>query len=110
MHIKKNDLVEIISGDQKGTTGKVIRVLPREHKVVVQGHNIVKKHVKPSRRNPQGGRISIERPIDISNVLPVNPKTSKGSRVHIKIEKDGSKKRVAVDGSEIGIIRRARKA
>ena len=110
LHVKKGDMVEIITGDHKGTTGKVLRVFPKERKVMVQGRNMAKKHVRPSRKNPQGGRINVEQPIDISNVLPLNPKSSHGSRVRIKVEKDGSKKRVAVDGSEIGVIRKAKKA
>ncbi len=109
MHIKKGDTVEIISGDHKGATGRVLRVLPKDHKVVVQGHNLVKKHVRPSRKNPQGGRISIEQPIHISNVLPVSPKTSKGSRVHYQIDEQGGKRRVAADGSEIGVVSKANK-
>jgi len=107
LHIKKGDMVEIIAGDQKGATGKVLRVIPEKNKVVIQGHNIVKKHVRPSRKNPQGGRIHIEQPIHISNVLPVNTKTSRGSRVHYQVDKSGSKKRVGVDGTEIGTVRRA---
>jgi len=107
-HVKKGDIVEIIAGDHKGATGKVLRVIPEKDRVVVQGHNIVKKHVRPSRKNPQGGRINIEQPIHISNVLPVNPKTSKGSRVHMQEHEDGSKRRVAADGTEIGIIRKVK--
>lgn len=107
LHIKRGDMVEIISGDHKGATGRVLRVIPAKNKVVVQGQNIVKKHVRPSRRNPQGGRISIEQPIHISNVLPVNPKSSKGSRIHYQIKEDGSKRRIATDGAEIGIVRKA---
>ncbi len=107
-HIKKNDTVEIITGDDKGATGRVLRVIPEKNQVIVQGHNIAKKHVRPSRRNPQGGRIHVEQPIHISNVLPVGPKTSKGGRVHYEQGKDGSKKRIAADGSEIGIVRRSK--
>ncbi len=107
-HIKKGDTVEIITGDHKGATGRVLRVIPEKNRVIVQGHNIAKKHVRPSRKNPQGGRISVEQPIHISNVLPVNPKSSKGSRVSYKISKDGSKKRVATDGNEIGVVKRAK--
>ena len=95
IHIKKDDMVQVITGDHKGTTGKVLRVMRDENKVVVQGINLAKKHVKPSRKNPSGGRINIEQPIHISNVLPVNPKTSKASRVHFEIGKDGGKQRVA---------------
>jgi len=106
MHIKKGDMVEIIAGDHKGATGRVLRVIPQENKVVVQGQNIAKKHVRPSRRNPQGGRINVEQPIHISNVLPINPKSSRGSKVRYQVNDDGSKKRLAADGTEIGIVRR----
>jgi len=108
LHIKKGDMVEIIAGDHKGATGRVLRVIPEKNRVVVQGQNIAKKHVRPSRRNPQGGRINIEQPIHISNVLPLNPKSSKGSRVRYQISEDGSKKRIASDGAEIGSVRRAK--
>jgi len=108
LHIKKGDMVEIISGDYKGATGKVLRVIPEKNKVVVQGRNMAKKHVRPSRRNPQGGRINVEQPIHISNVLPINPKSSRGGRVRYQVDKDGSKKRVAIDGTEIGIVRKAK--
>jgi len=109
LHIKKGDMVEIIAGDHKGATGRVLRVIPEKNKVVVQGHNIAKKHVRPSRRNPQGGRINVEQPIHISNVLPVNPKSSKGTKVRYQISEDGTKKRVAADGTEIGTIKRTGK-
>lgn len=108
LHVKKGDIVEIITGDHKGATGRVLRVIPGKNCVVVQGHNIAKKHVRPSRKNPQGGRINVERPIHISNVLPVNPKSSSGSKVHYKLSKDGSKKRLAADGTEIGVVRKAK--
>ena len=108
LHIKKGDTVEIIAGDHKGATGRVLRVIPEKNRVVVQGHNIAKKHVRPSRRNPQGGRINIEQPIHISNVLPVSPKSSKGSKVRYQVNQDGSKKRVTADGTEIGVVRKAK--
>ncbi len=108
LHIKKGDMVEIIAGDHKGATGRVLHVYPEKNKVMVQGHNIAKKHVRPSRRNPQGGRISVEQPIHISNVLPVNPKSSRGSRVRYQLNEDGSKRRVAVDNTEIGVVRKVK--
>jgi large subunit ribosomal protein L24 len=101
VHIKKGDMVEIIAGDHKGATGRVLRVIPEKNKVVVQGHNIAKKHVRSSRKNPQGGRISVEQPIHISNVLPVSTKTSKGGRVRYKVSSGGKKKRILKDGTEI---------
>jgi large subunit ribosomal protein L24 len=106
--VKKGDTVQIIAGDHKGQSGKVLHVYPDKHMVVVQGQNLVKKHVRPSRRNPQGGRISVEQPIHISKVLPVSPKSSKGSRVRYSLGPDGSKKRVTVDGAEIGTVRKAK--
>ena len=109
LHIKKGDTVQIISGDHKGATGKVLRVLPRKNSVVIQGQNLVKKHVRPSRKSPQGGRLNIEKPIHMSNVLPVNPKSSKATRVSYRINKDGTKERLAGDGSVISTVRRANK-
>ena len=108
LHVKRGDLVQIISGDHKGATGRVLHVYPDEQSVIVQGQNIAKKHVRPSRRNPQGGRIGVEQPIHISNVLPVNPKSSKGTRVRHVEGPGGGKKRVATDGTELGTIQRAR--
>ena len=107
-HIKRGDTVEIIAGDHKGATGKVLRVIPGKNKVVVQGHNLAKKHVRPSRKNPQGGRINVEQPIHISNVLPVSTKSSKGERVRYRLGEDGGKKRVTTDGADIGVVRKAK--
>ena len=101
LHVKKNDTVQVIAGANKGATGRVLRVIPRKNRVVVQGLNIAKKHVRPSRKPPQGGRINVEHPIHISNVLPVNTKTSKGGRVGYKVNKDGRKKRVIGGVAEI---------
>ena len=109
LHIKKGDMVEIIAGDHKGATGRVLRVIPEKQRVVVQGHNIAKKHVRPSRRNPQGGRINVEQPIHISNVLPLSSKSSRGTKVRYQISEDGSKKRVAADGTEIDVIKKTGK-
>jgi large subunit ribosomal protein L24 len=108
VHVKRGDTVQIIAGNHKGATGRVLHVYPSRNVVVVQGQNIAKKHVRPSRRNPQGGRISVEQPIHISNVLPLNPKSSKGTRVRFVEGGDGVKKRVAVDGTEIGTVRKAK--
>ncbi len=110
LHVKKGDTVEIIAGDQKGSTGRVLRVIPAKQKVVVQGISVAQKHVRPSRKNPQGGRISVEQPIHISNVLAVNPKSSKGTKVRYKLNDDGSKRRIATDGTEIDIVRKASEA
>ena len=94
-HIKKGDMVEMIAGDNKGMTGRVMKVIPGKNRVLVEGLNLVYKHVRPSQQNPQGGRI--------------NPKSSRGSRVRFEVSKDKGKKRLAVDGSEIGIVKKAEK-
>jgi large subunit ribosomal protein L24 len=106
-HVKKGDTVEIKTGVNKGATGKVMRVFPDKQRVLVEGVNLAYKHVRPSQKNPQGGRIRVERPIHISNVLPVNPKSSKGSRVRFERDTKGTKKRVAVDGTEVGVVTKA---
>jgi large subunit ribosomal protein L24 len=107
LHIKKGDMVQIISGDHKGATGRVLHVYPEDNSVIIQGQNIAKKHVRPSRRNPQGGRVGVEQPVHISNVLPVSPKTSKGTRVRYTVGADGTKKRVAMDGTDLGTVKKA---
>ena len=108
-HIKKGDMVEMIAGDNNGMTGRVMKVIPGKNRVLVEGLNLVYKHVRPSQQNPQGGRIRVEKPVHISNVLPINPKSSRGSRVRFEVSKDKGKKRLAVDGSEIGIVKKAEK-
>jgi large subunit ribosomal protein L24 len=110
IRVKKGDTVEIIAGEHKGATGRVLRVLTDKKKVIVQGHNIAKKHVKPSRKNPQGGRINVEQPIAISNVQPLSSKSSRGARVRFDLNKDGSKDRVSADGSKIDVVRKAKKS
>jgi large subunit ribosomal protein L24 len=100
-HIKKGMTVEVIAGDYKGSTGEVMRVYPDKDRVLVKGINLVKKHVRPSQQNPQGGQIRVERPIHISNVLPVTGHA--GTRVRYSVE-GGVKKRVTLDGKEIDVV------
>lgn len=108
-HIKKGDMVEIITGDNKGKTGKVMKVLPEKNRVIIEGLNLAFKHVRPSQKNPQGGRIRVEQPVHLSNVLPVSPVSKKGSRVRYDSASDGSKKRVAVGGGEVGSVSKGKK-
>lgn len=102
--VRSGDRVEVISGEHRGQQGKVLRIDPKNDRVWIEGVNLVHRHMRPSRRNPQGGRIQKEAPIHISNVLPVDPKTGRGSRVRFEIDRDGSgkivnKKRVTVGGT-----------
>lgn len=91
MFIRKDDTVEVIAGDDKGTRGKVLRVMRAQNKLVVEGVNRVYRHLKPSRKNPQGGRLSKEMPVDASNVALVDPTTNKPTRVGVRYLDDGSK-------------------
>jgi large subunit ribosomal protein L24 len=94
MHVKKGDKVVVISGKDKGKQGTILEAYPKKDRVLVEGVNIVKKHSKPSQANPQGGILSLEAAIHVSNVMPIDPKTGKPTRVGYKVE-DGKKVRVA---------------
>lgn len=99
MKIKKGDQVIVLSGEDKGKTGEVVRSMPKESKVVVQGINLVKRHTKPSQTTP-GGIVTKEAPIDISNVAIVDPKSGKASKIGYK-EVNGKKVRVARKSGEV---------
>lgn len=94
IRIKKGDTVIVRAGKYKGQTGKVVATHPKENKVTVEGINIVKKHVKPSRINPQGGILEITKPMWVSKVGLIDPTTKKPSRVGYGTDKDGKKIRV----------------
>ncbi len=85
MKIKKNDEVVVIAGKDRGKTGKVERVIPQKNKVIVGGVNIVKKHNRPSKRNPQGGIMEMAAPIDVSNVMLKCSRCHKPTRIGYKI-------------------------
>jgi len=97
--IKTKDKVVVLSGKDKGKTGEVVKVLPKEERVVVAGVNVVKKHTRPSARS-QGGIVEIEAPIHVSNVAHVDPKDGKPTRVGFKVLEDGRKVRVAKRSGE----------
>ena len=89
MKVKKGDTVQVLSGNDKGKTGEVIEVMPKQEKVVVKGVNIRKKHVKPRKQGDEGGIISVESAIHTSKVNVVCPKCNKPARIGYKMEKDG---------------------
>lgn len=91
MYIRKDDVVEVIAGDDKGTRGKVLKVLRAKNQVVVEGVNRVYRHLKPSKRNPQGGRLSKEMPVNASNVQLIDPVSGTPTRVGVRFLPDGSK-------------------
>ena len=102
VHIRKNDIVEVISGDHRGSRGKVLRVDPDKQRVVVEGVNMVFRHVRPTRKNPQGGRVQKEAPMHMSNVLPVDSSRGKGSRVRFEVQTDPAGRRVMKRRMTIG--------
>ena len=75
MHVKKGDKVVVISGKDKGKEGTILEAYPKKERVLVEGVNYVKKHAQPSQDNPQGGILTIEAPVHVSNVMPVDPKS-----------------------------------
>ncbi len=100
LHIKKGDTVIVLSGEDKGKTGKVLKVLVEKQRALVEGVNIVTKSSKPSAKNPQGGFVKVEAPIHISNLSLIDPKSGKPTRIAIKINDDGKKVRIAKKSGE----------
>jgi large subunit ribosomal protein L24 len=99
MKIKKNDMVMIIAGNDRGKTGKILKVFPKINKVIIEGINMRKRHTKPTQKNPQGGILEKEAPINVSNVMMLDPKTNEPTRLGAQIildEKTGKKKRARV--------------
>jgi large subunit ribosomal protein L24 len=95
MKIRKNDMVMVISGNDRGKTGKVLKVFPQKYRVIVEGINLRKKHTRPSQKNPQGGIQEKEAAIHVSNVMILDPKTNEPTRLGSRVildEKTGKKK------------------
>ena len=101
LHVKKDDTVFVITGKDKGKKGRVIAAYPRENRVLVEGVNLVKKHAKPSQKNPQGGILTQEASIHVSNVMLVDPKSGEPTRVGYKVLDNGKKVRVAKKSGEV---------
>ena len=103
--IRKGDTVVVISGRDKGKKGKVKRVLVEDDRVLVEGINLVKRHTRPTPRNPAGGIIEREQPIHACKVMPVDPKTGAGTRVRFKAVEGNKKIRVAAkSGEELPVV------
>jgi large subunit ribosomal protein L24 len=102
MKIRKNDNVMVISGNDRGKTGKVLKVFPKNSRVIIEGINLRKRHTKPSQKNPQGGIIEKESPIHVSNVMLLDPKTNEPTRLGSQVildENTGKKKRARISRS-----------
>jgi len=99
--LRKGDNVVVISGKDKGKKGKILRLFDEDDKVLVEGVNVIKRHLRPTPKNPQGGILEKEAPIFASKVMPVDPKTGKGTRVRVGKDDKGHKIRVSTSGEEI---------
>ncbi len=113
MHIKKDDLVVVIAGDdaEPGRARRVLRSLPEKGKIVVEGVNRVYKHLRPNRRTQQGGRLSKEMPIDVSNVMIYCPSCKRGVRMGRRYAADGHKERYCKKcGGNLGALSKPRPA
>jgi large subunit ribosomal protein L24 len=100
LHIKKGDTVNVITGEYKGQQGRVLEVLIKKNKAIVEGVNMVSKHTKPNAQYPQGGIIKKEAPIHISNLLPLDPSSGEPTRVGRKVDEKGRRVRYATKSGE----------
>lgn len=95
MRLKKNDTVRVITGEDKGKEGRILKVFPDKGRIIVEKVNLIKRHTRPSKSLPQGGIIEKEAPINATNVMLVCPKTGKPTRVGSQVLSDGSRARVS---------------
>ncbi|OGG57487.1 50S ribosomal protein L24 [Candidatus Kaiserbacteria bacterium RIFCSPHIGHO2_01_FULL_55_17] len=100
MKLKKGDTVVVISGKDRGKSGTIVRVLPKENRILIDGVNVMKRHRRPSSQNRKGQIIDRAMPIHASNVMMADPKTGKPTRVRITRNKDGVRERVAVKSGQ----------
>jgi len=100
LHIKKGDTVVVITGVNKGQKGRVLEVIRKNHRAIVEGVNMIKKHTKPNADTPQGGIIEKEAPVHISNLMLVDPKTGEPTRIGRKLNDDGKLVRVSKKSGE----------
>ncbi len=100
--VKKGDRVEVIAGKDRGKVGKVLRVFPAEGRLIVEKVNIIKKHSRPTQKNPQGGIVEMEAPLSVSNVMLLCPRCNKKTRVGKTVLANGTRVRICKKcGSEI---------
>ncbi len=101
LHIKKGDTVIVLAGDDKGATGRVLEVLVKQNRAIVEGVNMVSKHTKPNSKSPQGGIVKKEAPIHLSNLNLVDPKSGKATRIGRKPDNAGKLVRFAKKSGEV---------
>jgi large subunit ribosomal protein L24 len=98
--VRKNDTVQVMSGEFMGKSGKIVKVFPDKHRALVEGLNIVKRHTKPNRKTQQGGIVQKEAPIHLSNLMLVCPKTGKPTRTGVSILEGGKRVRFSKRAKE----------
>lgn len=100
LHIKKGDTVVVVTGNDKGKKGRVLEVIRKTDRAIVEGVNMMKKHTKPNAETPQGGIVEKEAPIHISNLMLVDPKTGEGTRIGRKLNEEGKLVRISKKSGE----------
>lgn len=98
--VRKNDTVQVMSGEFRGKTGRIVKVFPEKNRALVEGLNIVKRHTKPNRKTQQGGIVQKEAPIHLSNLMLVCPKTGKPTRIGVSILEGGKRVRFSKRAKE----------
>ena len=101
MKIRRGDRVMVIRGNHKGQEGTVLRVEPEKNRVVIEGINRRKRHMKPSQTNPEGGIVEFEAPVHVSNVMLIDPKSGEPTRVRRQVGENGKRERVAVRSGQV---------
>jgi large subunit ribosomal protein L24 len=101
MTVRRGDRVKIMRGNYAGTEGTVLRVLPQENKVVVEGVNLRKRHMRPTQENPEGGIVSFEAPIHASNVMLIDPASGEPTRIKRRRDEDGTVERLGKSGNPV---------
>ncbi|MCO6360105.1 LSU ribosomal protein L24P [Roseivirga pacifica] len=101
LHVRKGDTVKVLSGNSKGKTGKVLEVFPSKYRAIVEGVNVVSKHIKPSAANPQGGIEKTEASVHLSNLMVVDPSNGEATRIGRKADENGKLVRYAKKSGEV---------
>ena len=101
MSIRRGDRVRVMRGNYAGTEGTVLRVLPNENKVVIEGVNLRKRHMRPTQENPEGGIVSFEAPIHASNVMLIDPTSGEPTRIKRRRDADGTVERLGKSGNPV---------
>ena len=99
--IVKGDVVLVVSGNDRGKTGKVLAIFPEKQRVIVEGVNFIKRHTRPSQKNPQGGVVEREAAVHLSNVMPYDSGAGRGTRVRVRTLSDGKRVRESVASGEV---------